>query len=77
MALLPVWLILTARLSGNLPEIGVIISLALGMMVLNPELKMPAMTQYIDGTGPLWKGALFSFCSSPSPVLVRYLASTR
>lgn len=30
-------------------------------MVLNPELKMPAMTQYIDGTGPLWKGALFPF----------------
>lgn len=29
--------------------------------MLNPELKMPAMTQYIDGTGPLWKGALFPF----------------
>ncbi len=30
----------TARLSGNLPEIGVIVGLALGIVVLNPELKM-------------------------------------
>lgn len=30
-------------------------------MILNPELKMPALTQYVDGTGPLWKGALFPF----------------
>ena len=66
----------TARLSGTFLKIGVIVGLALGIVVLNPELKMPAMTQYIDGTGPLWKGALFPFRSSLSPV-VRYLASTR
>ncbi|MFV2388797.1 carbon starvation CstA family protein, partial [Escherichia coli] len=42
-------------------KIGVIVGLARGIVVLNPELKMPAMTQYIDGTGPLWKGARFPF----------------
>jgi carbon starvation protein CstA len=30
-------------------------------VIINPDLKMPAVTQYIDGTGPLWKGALFPF----------------
>ena len=38
-----------------------IVGLALGIVILNPDLKMPAVTQYIDGTGPLWKGALFPF----------------
>ncbi|MFV5027449.1 carbon starvation CstA family protein, partial [Escherichia coli] len=60
--LLPVWLILAPRdYLATFLKIGVIVGLALGIVVLNPELKMPAMTQYIDGTGPLWKGALFPF----------------
>ncbi len=42
-------------------KIGVIVGLALRIVILNPELKMPALTQYVDGTGPLWKGALFPF----------------
>ncbi|MGU0042610.1 carbon starvation CstA family protein [Escherichia coli] len=61
-ALLPVWLIpRTARLSGNLPENRRYRRPGAGYCGANPELKMPAMTQYIDGTGPLWKGALFPF----------------
>ena len=61
-ALLPVWLILAPRdYLATFLKIGVIVGLALGIVVLNPELKMPAMTQYIDGTGPLWKRALFPF----------------
>lgn len=61
-ALLPVWLILAPRdYLATFLKIGVIIGLALGIIILNPDLKMPAMTQYIDGTGPLWKGALFPF----------------
>ncbi len=61
-ALLPVWLILAPRdYLATFLKIGVIVGPALGIVVLNPELKMPAMTQYIDGTGPLWKGALFPF----------------
>ncbi|MCX8957865.1 carbon starvation CstA family protein [Erwinia psidii] len=61
-ALLPVWLILAPRdYLATFLKIGVIIGLAVGIIILNPDLKMPALTQYIDGTGPLWKGALFPF----------------
>ena len=37
-----------------------IVGLAIGIVILNPELKMPAVTQFVDGTGP-WKGTLFPF----------------
>ena len=61
-ALLPVWLILAPRdYLATFLKIGVIVGLAIGIVIINPELKMPAVTQYIDGTGPLWKGALFPF----------------
>ena len=61
-AMLPVWLLLAPRdyLSTFL-KIGTIIALAIGILVLAPELKMPALTQFTDGTGPVWKGALFPF----------------
>ncbi|MDV7210418.1 carbon starvation CstA family protein [Azotobacter beijerinckii] len=61
-AVLPVWLILAPRdyLSTFL-KIGTIAALAVGIVILSPELKMPALTQFIDGTGPVWKGALFPF----------------
>ncbi|VVO58582.1 Pyruvate/proton symporter BtsT [Pseudomonas fluorescens] len=61
-AVLPVWLILAPRdyLSTFL-KIGTILALAIGILVTMPELKMPALTQFIDGTGPVWKGGLFPF----------------
>lgn len=61
-AVLPVWLILAPRdyLSTFL-KIGTIIALAIGILVTMPMLKMPALTQFIDGTGPVWKGNLFPF----------------
>ncbi|HSX87725.1 MAG TPA: carbon starvation CstA family protein [Pseudomonas sp.] len=61
-AVLPVWLILAPRdyLSTFL-KIGTIAALAIGILILAPELKMPALTQFTDGTGPVWKGALFPF----------------
>ena len=61
-AVLPVWLILAPRdyLSTFL-KIGTIIALAIGILVVMPELKMPALTQFTDGTGPVWKGGLFPF----------------
>ena len=61
-AVLPVWLILAPRdyLSTFL-KIGTIIALAIGILVTMPDLKMPALTQFIDGTGPVWKGGLFPF----------------
>jgi pyruvate/proton symporter len=61
-AVLPVWLVLAPRdyLSTFL-KIGTIVALAIGILVTMPELKMPALTQFIDGTGPVWKGGLFPF----------------
>ncbi|WP_085689700.1 MULTISPECIES: carbon starvation CstA family protein [unclassified Pseudomonas] len=61
-AVLPVWLILAPRdyLSTFL-KIGTIVALAIGILVTMPELKMPALTQFVDGTGPVWKGGLFPF----------------
>ncbi|HEK1687925.1 TPA: carbon starvation protein A [Pseudomonas putida] len=61
-AVLPIWLILAPRdyLSTFL-KIGTIVALAIGILVIAPELKMPAITQFVDGTGPVWKGALFPF----------------
>jgi carbon starvation protein len=61
-AVLPVWLLLAPRdyLSTFL-KIGTILGLALGVIFIAPDLKMPAMTQFIDGSGPVWSGSLFPF----------------
>lgn len=61
-AVLPVWLVLAPRdyLSTFL-KIGTILGLAIGILIIAPELKMPALTQFTDGTGPVWKGTLFPF----------------
>lgn len=61
-AVLPVWLLLAPRdyLSTFL-KIGTIIGLAIGILILNPNLQMPSLTKYIDGTGPIWAGDLFPF----------------
>lgn len=61
-AVLPVWLLLAPRdyLSTFL-KIGTIIGLAIGILILNPNLQMPSLTKYIDGTGPVWAGDLFPF----------------
>lgn len=61
-AVLPVWLLLAPRdyLSTFL-KIGTIVGLAIGIVIVAPELKMPATTQFIDGTGPVWSGSLFPF----------------
>jgi len=61
-AVLPVWLVLAPRayLSSFL-KIGPIVALAIGILITMPELKMPAVTQFIDGNGPVWKGGLFPF----------------
>ncbi len=57
-AVLPVWLLLAPRdyLSTFL-KIGAIVSLAIGIIVLAPELKMPATTVFVNGLGPVWKGS--------------------
>jgi carbon starvation protein len=61
-AVLPVWLLLAPRdyLSTFL-KLGTVLLLALAVVVMRPEIKMPAITQFIDGTGPIFGGALFPF----------------
>jgi carbon starvation protein len=61
-SVLPVWLLLAPRdyLSTFL-KIGTIVGLALGIVLVAPYLKMPAMTKFIDGSGPVWSGSLFPF----------------
>ncbi len=61
-SVLPVWLLLAPRdyLSTFL-KIGVIAGLAIAIVFTLPELKMPAVTHFIDGTGPVFKGAWYPF----------------
>lgn len=61
-AVLPVWLLLAPRdyLSTFL-KIGTIVGLALGIVFVAPDLKMPAVTKFVDGSGPVWSGNLFPF----------------
>ncbi|WP_374265579.1 carbon starvation CstA family protein [Zoogloea sp.] len=61
-SVLPVWLLLAPRdyLSTFL-KIGTIVGLAIGIALVAPNLQMPALTKFIDGTGPVWSGSLFPF----------------
>src|SRR3954470_681672 len=61
-SVLPVWLLLAPRdyLSTFL-KIGTIMGLAIGIVFVMPDLQMPAVSRFIDGTGPVFSGALFPF----------------
>jgi len=61
-AILPMWLLLAPRdyLSTYL-KLGTITLLVVAIVVMRPEIKMPALTQFIDGSGPIFGGTLFPF----------------
>ena len=61
-SVLPVWLLLAPRdyLSTFL-KVGTIALLAIGIIIVRPDLQMPAVTKFIDGTGPVWAGSVFPF----------------
>ncbi|MEN3975419.1 carbon starvation CstA family protein [Emcibacter sp. SYSU 3D8] len=61
-SVLPVWLLLAPRdyLSTFL-KIGTILALAIGICFVMPDLRMPAVSRFIDGTGPVFAGGLFPF----------------
>lgn len=61
-SVLPVWLLLAPRdyLSTFL-KIGAIAALAIGIVIMAPPLRMPALTQFAGGGGPVWSGGLFPF----------------
>nr|WP_279663762.1 carbon starvation CstA family protein [Ectobacillus ponti] len=59
---LPVWLLLAPRdyLSTFL-KVGTIVGLAIGILVVAPDLQMPAVSKFVDGTGPVFAGNMFPF----------------
>ena len=61
-SVIPVWLLLAPRdyLSAFV-KIGVVLALGLGIILVLPPLQMPAVTQFIDGTGPVFAGKVFPF----------------
>jgi carbon starvation protein len=61
-SVLPVWLLLAPRdyLSTFL-KIGAVGVLGIAIVVLSPRLQMPALTKFIDGTGPVFAGKVFPF----------------
>ena len=61
-SVLPVWLLLTPRdYLSSLMKIGVVILLAIGVIIVAPDLKMPAFTKYVHGDGPIIPGTLFPY----------------
>ena len=61
-AILPVWMLLAPRdYLSTYMKLGTITLLAVAILLLQPEVKMPALTQFIDGTGPIFGGKLFPF----------------
>ena len=61
-SVLPVWMLLCPRdYLSSFMKIGTIVFLAIAVMVVNPELQMPAVTQFAAGGGPIIPGPLFPF----------------
>ena len=61
-AILPVWLLLAPRdYLSTYMKLGTICLLAFAIILLQPHVKMPAITPFIDGTGPIFGGQLFPF----------------
>jgi carbon starvation protein len=61
-SILPVWLLLAPRdYLSTFMKIGAIVLLAVGVIIVQPELQMPAFTKFADGGGPVWAGNIFPF----------------
>jgi carbon starvation protein len=61
-SVLPVWMLLCPRdYLSSFMKIGTIAVLVLGVIIVNPELQMPAFSQFVDGGGPIVPGPLFPF----------------
>ncbi len=61
-AILPVWLLLAPRdYLSTFMKLGTIFLLAVAIVLLRPEIRMPALTQFTDGSGPIFGGKLFPF----------------
>ena len=61
-SVLPVWMLLCPRdYLSTFMKIGTILLLAVGILLVLPPLRMPAVTSFVDGTGPVFAGKLFPF----------------
>lgn len=61
-AVLPVWLLLAPRdYLSTFMKLGTVLLLAIAIVILRPDIHMPAVTQFVDGTGPIFGGKLFPF----------------
>jgi carbon starvation protein len=62
-SVLPVWLLLAPRdyLSAFV-KLGTVALLAIGLAIAHPPVQLPALTQFIDGSGPVFAGPVFPFC---------------
>jgi len=62
-SILPVWLLLAPRdYLSTFMKLGTILALAAGVLLVLPEMKMPAITKFVDGSGLVVAGKLFPFC---------------
>jgi len=62
-SVLPVWLLLAPRdYLSTFMKLGTIFALALGVLLVLPDLRFPAVSRFIDGSGPIVAGKLFPFC---------------
>jgi carbon starvation protein len=61
-AILPVWLLLAPRdYLSTYMKLGTVVLLTIAIVWLQPTVKMPALTQFVDGTGPIFAGTVFPF----------------
>ena len=61
-AVLPIWMLLAPRdYLSTFVKLGTIIFLAIAIAILQPDIKMPAVTQFADGSGPIFGGSIFPF----------------
>ncbi|MBM3728042.1 MAG: carbon starvation protein A [Acidobacteria bacterium] len=60
---LPVWLLLAPRdYLSTFVKLGVVLLLGAGILFVRPELQLPAVTRFVDGSGPIFAGKIFPFC---------------
>ena len=61
-AVLPVWLLLAPRdYLSTFMKLGTMAGLAMAILILHPDIRMPALTRFVDGSGPVFGGKLFPF----------------
>ncbi len=62
-SVLPVWLLLAPRdYLSTFVKLGTVGALAAGIVVMRPDIHLPAVTRFVDGTGPIFAGKVFPFC---------------